>query len=73
MGQSMSLAPVSAGAASINVRELSDVSYEKPLGSGRFMKSIRARHKTGLVVVRITMRPFHGFDFRPYINKLRRE
>lgn len=73
MGQSISLAPVSAGAQSINVRELSDVTYEKTLGSGRFMKSIRAKHKTGLVVVRIAMRPFHGFDFRPYIKKIRRE
>ena len=73
MGQSVSLAPVSIAALNINVRELTDLSYEKSLGSARFMKSIRARHKDGLVVVRVVMRPNPEYSFSRHIRDIKRE
>jgi phosphoinositide-3-kinase, regulatory subunit 4 len=73
MGQSVSLTAVSAGAAGINVKELDDLSYEKSLGSARFMKCIRARHRHGLVTVKVAMRPYPDFKFTPYVEALRRE
>ncbi len=73
MGQSVSLAPVPAAAAGINVKELEDLWYERTLGSARFMKCVRARHSNGLVVVRVAMRPFSDFDFSPYMKTIRRE
>ena len=73
MGQSVSLAALSAGSAGINVKELEDLTYEKSLGTARFMKCIRARHRNGLVVVKAAMRPFPDFKLGEYINAIRRE
>lgn len=73
MGQSFSLATFSAGSAGIDVQELSDLTYEKSLGTARFMKSIRARHQHGLVVVKLVMKPFTQFDLGPYVQAIRRE
>lgn len=73
MGQSVSLTALSAGSAGIDVEKLSDLSYEKSLGTARFMKCIRAWHRHGLVVVKIAMKPYLEFDFDPYIKAIRRE
>lgn len=73
MGQTFSLATFSAGSAGIDVPELSDLTYEKSLGTARFMKSIRARHQHGLVVVKLVMKPFAHFDLGPYVQAIRRE
>ena len=73
MGQTFSLATFSAGSAGIDVPELSDLTYEKSLGTARFMKSIRARHQYGLVVVKLVMKTFNKFDLRPYLQAIRRE
>lgn len=73
MGQSVSLAALSAGSAGINVRELEDLTYEKSLGTARFMKCIRARHQNGLVVVKVAMRPYPEFKFGEYVKAIRRE
>lgn len=59
MGQGLSLATPPAGAASIDVPELSDLVYEKSVGTARFMKSIRARHHDGVVLVKVLIKPFH--------------
>ena len=73
MGQTFSLATLSAGAAGIDVPELSDLTYEKSLGTARFMKSIRARNQYGLVVVKLVMKPFPQLDLGKYVKAIRCE
>lgn len=73
MGQAFSLATLSAGSAGIDVPELSDLLYEKSLGTARFMKSVRARHQHGLVVVKLVMKPFPQLDLGQYVKAIRCE
>ena len=73
MGQGFSLTTLSAGSAGIDVLELADLTYERSLGTARFMKSIRARHRHGLVVVKVAMKPFPAFDLSQYVKAIRRE
>ena len=58
MGQGFSLTTLSAGSAGIDVPELSDLVYEKTMGTARFMKSIRARHSDGVVLVKVIVKPY---------------
>jgi hypothetical protein len=58
MGQGFSLQALSAGPGGIDVPELSDLTYEKSMGSARFMKSIRARHDDGVVLVKVVVKPY---------------
>lgn len=73
MGQSFSLTTLSSGPAGIDASELSDLSYEKSLGRARLIKSIRARHRDGLVVVKLFMKPYPQLDLGKYVRALRRE
>ncbi|KAH7398211.1 phosphoinositide 3-kinase regulatory subunit 4 [Pyrenochaeta sp. MPI-SDFR-AT-0127] len=73
MGQGFSLTTLSAGSANIDVPELADLQYEKSLGAARFMKAVRARHKDGLVVARVVMKPYAQFDFQVYVKRLLHE
>lgn len=73
MGQALSLAALPAGSAGIDVPELSDLSYEKSLGTARLMKCVRARHQDGLVVVKLVMKPLASFDLSKYIKAIRCE
>lgn len=68
MGQGYSLTTLSAGSAGIDVPEMSDLTYEKSLGNARFMKSIRARCKDGLVVAKVVMKPYASMKLNPYIK-----
>ncbi|CAO3608965.1 unnamed protein product [Cunninghamella blakesleeana] len=52
------------------VSELGDVQYEKSLGNARFMKTIRGRHKDGLVVVKIFVKPKLDMSLRNEIKQL---
>ncbi|KAF2031489.1 phosphoinositide 3-kinase regulatory subunit 4 [Setomelanomma holmii] len=70
MGQGFSLTTLSAGSANIDVPELADLQYEKSLGAARFMKAVRARHKDGLVVARVVMKPYAQFNFQVYVKRL---
>lgn len=72
MGQGYSLTTLSAGAAGIDVPELADLSYEKSLGTARFMKTIRARNKDGLVVAKVVMKPF-SMQLDEYVASLLHE
>ncbi|KAI9660226.1 MAG: Serine/threonine-protein kinase [Alyxoria varia] len=72
MGQGYSLTTLSAGSAGIDVPELADLSYEKSLGDARFMKSIRARHREGLVVVKVVMKPYATMKFEKYVRQIMR-
>jgi phosphoinositide-3-kinase regulatory subunit 4 len=70
MGQGFSLATPSAGAAGIDVPELSDLVYEKSVGNARFMKSIRARHHDGVVLVKVVVKPYTPLSLNQYKKKL---
>jgi phosphoinositide-3-kinase regulatory subunit 4 len=63
MGQNYSstAAADSIARAGIDIPELADVSYEKSLGSARFLKTIRARHHDGMVVIKIFAKPLASF------------
>ncbi|KKK12764.1 hypothetical protein P175DRAFT_0454689 [Aspergillus ochraceoroseus IBT 24754] len=73
MGQGYSLTTLSAGSAGIDIPELSDLTYEKSMGGGRFMKSIRARQKNGLVFVKVIMKPYPSLKLEPYVKAIIRE
>ena len=70
MGQGYSLTTLSAGSAGIDVPELSDITYEKSLGTARFMKSIRARHRDGLVFVKVVMKPYVSMKLDAYARQI---
>jgi phosphoinositide-3-kinase regulatory subunit 4 len=70
MGQGYSLTTLSAGSAGIDVPELSDLVYEKSLGSARFMKSIRARQQNGLVFVKVIMKPYPSMKLDSYVKTI---
>lgn len=73
MGQGYSLTTLSAGAAGIDVPELADLTYEKSLGNARFMKTIRARQKDGLVVAKVVMKPYASMRLDQYVKALLRK
>jgi phosphoinositide-3-kinase regulatory subunit 4 len=58
MGNGFSLQALSAGPGGIDVPELSDLTYEKSMGTARFMKSIRARHDDGVVLAKVVVKPY---------------
>ncbi|KAF8242959.1 ARM repeat-containing protein [Wilcoxina mikolae CBS 423.85] len=64
MGQNYSSTAALEGntRAGIEIPELSDISYDKSLGSARFLKTIRARHADGLVVIKIFAKPHASFQ-----------
>lgn len=66
MGQGFSLATPSAGSASIDVPELRDVQYERSIGNGKLMKSVRARHEHGIVLVKVVVKPHHEVKLEEY-------
>lgn len=70
MGQGFSLATPSAGSASIDVPELGDLVYEKSIGNARFMKSVRARHHDGVVLVKILVKPYTPMPLEKYKKEI---
>ncbi|KAH7130299.1 hypothetical protein B0J11DRAFT_577843 [Dendryphion nanum] len=70
MGQGFSLTTLSAGSAGIDVPQLADIQYEKSLGKARFMKTVRARHKDGLVVARVVAKPYAQLNLDQYVKRL---
>ncbi|WEW57369.1 Serine/threonine-protein kinase [Emydomyces testavorans] len=73
MGQGYSITTLSAGSAGIDIPELADLVYEKSLGTARFMKSIRARQHSGLVFVKVIMKPYPSLKLDPYVKAIMRE
>lgn len=63
MGQGYSLSTLSAGAAGIDVPELSDLTYEKSLGTARFLKAVRARHQNGLAFIKVVVKSYPEQNF----------
>ncbi len=70
MGQGFSLATPSAGSAGIDVPELADLVAEKSIGSARFMKSIRARHHDGVVLVKVLVKQYTPLSLERYKRQI---
>ncbi|KAI8629567.1 hypothetical protein F5Y19DRAFT_433492 [Xylariaceae sp. FL1651] len=73
MGNSYSLATPYAGSAGIDIPELSDLAHERSIGNARFMKSIRARHRDGVVLAKVTVKPYSDCSLKEYGDKILQE
>ncbi|KAL4253381.1 Serine/threonine-protein kinase Vps15-like protein [Abortiporus biennis] len=76
MGNAQSLTRTSGTSFALDsfVSELgSDVVYERSLGSARFLKTVRCRHKNGYLVVKIFIKSDPGISLRKYHRRLRIE
>ncbi|PNS18749.1 hypothetical protein CAC42_5288 [Sphaceloma murrayae] len=70
MGQGYSAINPSAGSAGIDSPEVADLEYERTLVGARFLKTIRARHKDGIVVVKVYTKPFGALKLEERIQQL---
>ncbi|KZT22328.1 WD40 repeat-like protein [Neolentinus lepideus HHB14362 ss-1] len=62
------------GALDSFVAELgNDIVYEKSLGSARFLKTVKCRHRYGHLVVKIFIKPDPGLSLRSYHKRLKIE
>ncbi|KAF5384296.1 hypothetical protein D9615_003308 [Tricholomella constricta] len=60
------------GALDSFVAELGgDIIYEKSLGSARFLKSVKCRHRNGYVVIKIFIKSDPGLSLRTYHRRLK--
>ncbi|KAF9254440.1 hypothetical protein L218DRAFT_1082334 [Marasmius fiardii PR-910] len=50
-----------------------DIIYERSLGSARFLKTIKCRHKNGYLVVKVFIKPDPGVTLRAYTRRLKVE
>lgn len=73
MGQSYSQATLPAGPTAIETPELADVTFEKPHAGVRFLRTVRARHQNGVVLVKVCMKSSLNVSFREYIRRLKDE
>ncbi|KAI0058381.1 ARM repeat-containing protein [Artomyces pyxidatus] len=76
MGNTQSGYPLTrtAGALDSFVAELgSDIVYEKSLGSSRFLKTVRCRHRNGFLIAKIYIKPDPGMSLRKYQRRLKIE
>ncbi|KAK3721400.1 Serine/threonine-protein kinase [Vermiconidia calcicola] len=73
MGQGYSLNTLPAGPSAIETSELSDLTFERPLGGARFLRTVRARHQHGVVVVKVCAKNNPTVSFKHYANLLKAE
>ncbi|KAI1435001.1 hypothetical protein GGR50DRAFT_349876 [Xylaria sp. CBS 124048] len=73
MGNSYSLSTPYAGSAGIDIPELSYLAHERSIGNARFMKSIRARHRDGVALVKVTAKPYSDCSLKEYGDKILEE
>ncbi|KAM0715839.1 hypothetical protein Q7P37_008353 [Cladosporium fusiforme] len=73
MGQGYSLTTLPAGPSAIETPELSDLTFEKALGGPRFLRTVRAQHKNGIVVAKVCMKSSAKVSFSKYASALRKE
>jgi phosphoinositide-3-kinase, regulatory subunit 4 len=73
MGQGYSLNTLPAGPGAIETSDLSDLTFEKPLGGARFLRTIRARHQEGIVVVKVCAKNYASVSFKHYGRLLKAE
>ncbi|KAK4574785.1 Serine/threonine-protein kinase [Recurvomyces mirabilis] len=72
MGQGQSTA-LPAGPTALEAAELADLTFEKPLGGTRFLRTVRARHQNGIVVAKICLKSNPSISFKSYAKALRQE
>ncbi|KAG9040844.1 Serine/threonine-protein kinase [Tulasnella sp. UAMH 9824] len=48
-----------------------DIVYEKTLGPGRFLKTVKGRHTNGPVVIKIFIKHDPGLSLRPFRRRLK--
>ncbi|KAI1334863.1 hypothetical protein F5Y15DRAFT_265589 [Xylariaceae sp. FL0016] len=73
MGQSYSLTTPYAGSAGIDIPELSDLAHERSIGNARFLKTIRARHRDGVALAKVTVKPFSGYSLEKFGDRILQE
>ncbi|PIA88879.1 putative serine/threonine-protein kinase VPS15 [Cercospora beticola] len=73
MGQGNSSITLPAGPSVIETSESSDLTFEKPLGGPRFLRTVRARHHTGVVVVKVCNKVDSKVSFAKYAKALKQE
>ncbi|KAK4617870.1 Putative serine/threonine-protein kinase [Fulvia fulva] len=73
MGQGYSSVTLPAGPSAMEATELSDLAFEKPLGGARFLRTIRARHQNGIVVVKSCQKANASVSFKKYARLLKEE
>ncbi|KAK6440745.1 Serine/threonine-protein kinase [Oleoguttula sp. CCFEE 5521] len=73
MGQGYSLTTLPAGPSAIETPELADLIFEKGLQGARFLRTVRARHKSGIVVAKVCNKPGAQISFSDIAKALRRE
>ncbi|KAL1587914.1 hypothetical protein WHR41_03179 [Cladosporium halotolerans] len=73
MGQGYSLTTLPAGPSAIETPELADLTFEKALGGPRFLRTVRAQHKSGIVVAKVCMKSSAKVSFSKYATALRKE
>ncbi|KAF5350674.1 hypothetical protein D9756_008730 [Leucocoprinus leucothites] len=62
------------GALDSFVAELGgDIVYEKSLGSARFLKTVKCRHRNGFLVVKVFIKPDPGLSLRTHNRRLKFE
>lgn len=60
------------GALDSFVAELgADVIYEKSIGSARFLKTVKCRHRNGYLVIKVFIKPDPGLSLRTYLRRLK--
>lgn len=70
MGNTYSLSTPFAGSAGIDIPELSDLVHERTIGNARFMKTIRARHRDGVALAKVTVKPYSDGSLKEYGDKI---
>ena len=72
MGQGYSVIQLPAGSTGIDTPELADLEYERILSGPRFLRTVRARHKDGVVVAKVFTKP-PNFNLKEQASALIRE
>ncbi|OBZ87474.1 putative serine/threonine-protein kinase VPS15 [Choanephora cucurbitarum] len=55
------------------VNILGDVYFEKSIGTARFMKTLRGRHKDGYVIIKLFIKPESGMNLSKQVKKIKEE
>ena len=70
MGQGYSIIHPQAGSAGIDTPELVDLEYERTLNGAKFLKVIRARHKDGVVIVKVFTKAYAALKLDDRVKAL---
>ena len=75
MGATSSTLARSAGSGLLPESYLSELgdglTYERSLGTSRFFKTIKARHRDGQLVIKVFVKPDSSLDLRSRVRKIK--